>query len=60
MSHHWSEGEGPSDPKASREHADKMLKDPKYHAERGSEKDLRTVDDDLADPCHHASQRNEE
>lgn len=43
MSH--PEGEGPSDPHASKAHADKVLKDPKHHAEKGSWKDLETVDD---------------
>jgi hypothetical protein len=43
-------GEGPKDPKA-KERAAQHLKDPKYHAEKGSKRDLGTVDDEL-DPQH--------
>jgi hypothetical protein len=46
----YDPGEGPSDKAKSREHADRVLKDPKHHAEKGSPRDLRTVDDDIEDP----------
>lgn len=44
------DGEGPKNPKASKEHADKVLKDPRHHAEKGSKKDLETVDGELEEP----------
>lgn len=43
----YPDGEGPSNPKASKERGDKALKEPKYHAPKGSKKDLRTVDGEL-------------
>lgn len=46
-----NDGEGPSDKQASREHADRALRDPKYHADKGSDRDKRTVDDDIEDPA---------
>jgi hypothetical protein len=55
----FPDGEGPSNRKASKERGDKALKDPKYHAEKGSKKDLRTVDDDINDPKHQKQDTNE-